>query len=91
MQLVFGTDGGVLPHGRNSEEFVALTISGLSTGDAIRAAKINAARALDIQDSVGSIKRGMSADLIAVSGDPLRDILVLGSPKRIMLRGRFAR
>jgi len=38
---------------------------------------------------VGSIKRGMSADLVAVSGDPLRDISVLQSPKRVMLRGRF--
>jgi len=87
--LVFGTDGGVLPHGRNAEEFVALTNAGLSTGHAIRAATINAAKALDIQDSVGSIKRGMSADLVAVSGDPLRDISVLQSPKRVMLRGRF--
>jgi imidazolonepropionase-like amidohydrolase len=89
--LVFGTDGGVLPHGRNAEEFVALTKAGLGADEAIRAATINAAKALGIQDSVGLIKRGMSADLIAVSGDPLRNVSLLGSPARILLRGRLVR
>ncbi|HUQ20676.1 MAG TPA: amidohydrolase family protein [Gemmatimonadaceae bacterium] len=88
VQLVFGTDGGVLPHGRNAEEFLALAHAGLSNADAIRAATINAARALQIQDSVGMVVPLMSADMIAVEGDPLADLSAFRSVKWVMLRGR---
>jgi imidazolonepropionase-like amidohydrolase len=91
VMLVFGTDGGVLPHGRNAEEFLALTRAGLSTADALRAATVNAAKALGIQDSVGVVKAGMSADLIAVEGDPLSDVSVLTRVQHVMLRGRSIR
>lgn len=91
VMLVFGTDGGVLPHGRNAEEFVALTQAGLSAADAIRAATINAAKALGIQDSVGSIRAGMTADLIALQGDVLSDIAALGRVQHVLLRGRSMR
>ena len=85
--IVFGTDGGVLPHGRNAEEFAALAAAGLTPLDAIRAATINAARAFRIADSVGAIRPGMSADLIAVEGDPLADIGALARVRFVMLRG----
>jgi imidazolonepropionase-like amidohydrolase len=89
-QIVFGTDGGVLPHGRNAEEFAALTEAGLSPLDAIRAATINAARALGIQDSVGMLAPFMSADMIAVEGDPLTDLSILRAVRWVMLRGKVA-
>jgi imidazolonepropionase-like amidohydrolase len=63
----------------------------LSPGDAIRAATINAAKVLGIRDSVGRISKGMSADLIAVDGDPLRDVSVLARVKHVMLRDRLIR
>ena len=89
---VFGTDGGVLlPHGRNAEEFLTLNRAGLSALDAIRAATVNAAAALGIQDSVGMVVPRMSADMIAVGGDPLADLSVLQNVKWVMLRGRVAR
>ena len=88
VQLVFGTDGGVLPHGRNAEEFTALSRAGLSSAEAIRAATVNAASALGIQDSVGMIAPLMSADMIGVEGDPLADVSVLRNVKWVMLRGR---
>jgi imidazolonepropionase-like amidohydrolase len=88
VRIVFGTDGGVLPHGRNAEEFMALSRAGLSPLDAIRAATINAASALGIADSVGLISKGMSADLIAVDGDPLADLSVLSRIRGVFLRGR---
>lgn len=91
VMLVFGTDGGVLPHGRNADEFVALTRAGVSPLDAIRAATVNAASALALSDSLGLIARGMLADLIAVDGDPLRDVVVLKSPRFVMARGRVIR
>ena len=89
--IVFGTDGGVLPHGRNAEELRALVNAGLSPLEAIRAATVNAARAFSIQDSIGTIESGKVADLIAVAGDPLADIGTLGRPVLVMSRGRIVR
>jgi imidazolonepropionase-like amidohydrolase len=86
--IVFGTDGGVLPHGRNAAEFAALRAAGISPIDAIRAATTNAARAFRIADSVGAIAPGMSADVIAVEGDPLEDVGALTRVRFVMLRGR---
>ena len=88
VSLVVGTDGGVLPHGQNAQEFLALASAGVPAGDAIRAATVNAARALGIQDSVGLIKRGMSADLIAVEGDPLANLAAFGKVSWVMLQGK---
>ena len=87
--LVFGTDGGVLPHGRNAEEFAALAMAGVSPLDAIRSATVNAARAFGLSDSLGVVARGMAADIIAVEGDPLGDIGILKSPRFVMVRGRI--
>lgn len=91
VQLVFGTDGGVLPHGRNAEEFLALARAGVSPLDAIRSATVNAARAFGLADSVGVVARGMSADVIAVAGNPLVDLMVLANPQFVMARGRVVR
>src|SRR5215217_1025215 len=68
--LVFGTDGGVLPHGQNADELVALKKAGLRESEIIRMATIDAAKAFGLSDSIGSVRPRMSADLIAVSGDP---------------------
>ena len=86
--LVFGTDGGVLPHGKNAEEFAALARAGIPLLDAIRAATGGAARALGLADSLGTIAPGKIADLIAVEGDPLTDAAALGRVRFVMLRGR---
>jgi imidazolonepropionase-like amidohydrolase len=88
VHLVFGTDGGVLPHGRNAEEFQALVRAGVSPLNAIRAATINAARAFRIADSLGTVRKGMLADFVAVSGDPVADVTTLLAPRFVMSRGR---
>src|SRR6185503_17517789 len=88
--MVFGTDGGVLPHGKNAEEFRTLVDgAGLSPIEAIRAATINAAAAFRLRDSVGTIAPRMVADIIAVRGDPLADVSVLLRPVFVMSRGRI--
>ena len=87
VMLVFGTDGGVLPHGRNAEEFQALVGAGVTPLGAIQAATINAAKAFGIDTITGSIRKGLSADLIAVEGDPLADIAALTRVRFVMLRG----
>jgi imidazolonepropionase-like amidohydrolase len=89
--IVFGTDGGVLPHGRNAEEFRALIGAGLSPLEAVRAATINAAAAFRLRDSVGTVGPGMVADLIAVRGDPLSDVASLLEPVLVMSRGHVVR
>jgi imidazolonepropionase-like amidohydrolase len=87
--LVFGTDGGVLPHGENAKEFTALGAAGIPALEMIRSATINAASVLGIADSVGTIAPGKVADLVAVEGDPLVDIGALGRVRFVMSRGRI--
>ena len=90
LTLVFGTDGGVLPHGRGVDEMEVLVSAGLSTREVLQAATINAARALAIGDSVGRLDAGMSADFVAVRGDPLRDVAALRNVGLVVSRGRIA-
>ena len=90
LTIVFGTDGGVLPHGRGVDEMEALVTAGLSPLAVIQAATINAAKALTIADSVGQILVGMSADFVAVRGDPLRDVGALRNIGLVVSRGRVA-
>jgi imidazolonepropionase-like amidohydrolase len=86
-RLVFGTDGGVLPHGQNAQEFLAMTRAGVQPIEAIRAATVNAASAFGLADSVGVLAPGMVADLIAVEGDPLTDLAALQRVRFVMSRG----
>lgn len=86
--LVFGTDGGVLPHGSGVDELEALVAAGLTPIEAIRAATLSAANALAIADSVGQVVAGMSADFVAVAGDPVADVGSLRSPRLVVARGR---
>jgi imidazolonepropionase-like amidohydrolase len=87
VRIVFGTDGGVLPHGHNAEEFTALRRAGISNLDVIRAATVNAASAFQIADSIGTLGVGRVADLIAVEGDPLADLDALKRVRFVMARG----
>jgi len=90
LTMVFGTDGGVLPHGQGVQEMEALVAAGLSPLEVIQAATINAAKALAIGDSVGRLDAGMSADFVAIRGDPLRDIAALRNVGLVVSRGRVA-
>jgi imidazolonepropionase-like amidohydrolase len=73
--IALGTDAGVVPHGTNGHEFALMVEwGGMSNMDAIVAGTSNAARLLGWEKRVGSLTAGKWADIIAVSGDPLRDI-----------------
>jgi imidazolonepropionase-like amidohydrolase len=87
VRLVFGTDGGVLPHGQNAQEFVALYRAGIPLLDLLRSATINAARAFGISDSLGQVATGMAADIVALDGDPLADVAAYQRVKFVMSRG----
>jgi imidazolonepropionase-like amidohydrolase len=86
--IVFGTDGGVLPHGQNAQEFLALRDAGIPALETIRAATVNAAAAFGLADSLGRIAPRMLADLIAVEGDPLADVTALQRVRFVLSRGR---
>jgi imidazolonepropionase-like amidohydrolase len=75
VSIALGTDAGVVPHGTNAHEFVLMVEwGGMSNMDAIVAGTSNAARLLGWEKRVGSLTSGKWADIVAVSGDPLRDI-----------------
>lgn len=87
VKIAFGTDAGVSKHGRNADEFELLVKHGMTPMQAIVAATTNAADLLGLAKEVGSIEPGKSADIIAVSGDPLKDVRVLKSVGFVMRAG----
>jgi imidazolonepropionase-like amidohydrolase len=75
VQIALGTDAGVIPHGTNAREFVLLVEwGGMSPMDSIIAGTMNGAKLLGWDKSLGSLTPGKWADIVAVSGDPLKDI-----------------
>ncbi|HYG28731.1 MAG TPA: amidohydrolase family protein [Allosphingosinicella sp.] len=88
--VVFGTDAGVFAHGRNAEEFrMMVELVGMSPSEAIASATTGAARLLGLENEIGRIAPGLSADLIAVDGDPLADVRRLERVGFVMVRGRI--
>ncbi len=75
VQIAFGTDAGVIPHGSNAHEFQLLVEwGGMSNMDALVAGTSSAAKLLGWEKNIGSLTAGKWADIVAVSGDPLKDI-----------------
>lgn len=87
VRVAFGTDAGVSKHGRNADEFELMVKHGMTPMQAIAAATVNAADLLGLAKEVGSIESGKSADIIAVSGDPLADVKLLKSVNFVMRAG----
>ena len=86
--IAFGTDAGVFDHGRNAGEFALMVEQGLTPREAVASATTVAAMVLDMENEIGKIAVGFSADLIAVSGNPLEDVSVLENVDWVMVRGR---
>jgi imidazolonepropionase-like amidohydrolase len=91
VKIAYGTDAGVSKHGRNADEFELLVKHGMSASAAIQAATVNAADLLGLGAEVGSLEPGKRADLIAVQGDPTRDVTVLKRVGFVMKDGRIAK
>lgn len=86
--MVFGTDAGVYPHGDNARQFGKMVEWGMTPVQAIRAATTSAAQALGRED-VGRIAAGAWGDILAVEGDPTRDVGVLLTPAAVIKGGRL--
>lgn len=74
VNVAYGTDSGVSPHGTNAEEAILMVEAGMTEMEVIVAATINAADLIDMSDSLGTIENGKFADIIAVDRSPLENI-----------------
>lgn len=86
--VAFGTDAGVFPHGRNAEEFGLLIRQGMTSREALASATTVAAEVLGMENEIGRLAPGFSADIIAVKGNPLEDATVLENVDWVMVRGK---
>jgi imidazolonepropionase-like amidohydrolase len=91
LKIVFGTDAVAGAHGRNVEELVCRVQAGQSALAAITSGTSVAAEALRLGDQFGSVAPGMQADLIAVQGDPTKDITALRRVMFVMKGGKLYR
>ena len=88
VKIAFGTDTGVSFHGDNAREFIYMVEAGMKPIEAIRAATITAAQLLRKEDQLGTIEPGKLADIIAVQGDPLKDIKSMLKVGFVMKEGK---
>src|SRR2546425_144293 len=91
VKVAFGTDAAVYPHGLNAHEFGVIVKLGLTPLQAIQAATVNDADLLGWSDKVGTIEAGKWADIIAVDGDPLKDVTTLEHVKLVMKGGEVVK
>jgi len=87
IKIVFGTDVGAFEHGTQAQEFVRMVDYGMPPLEAIRSATVRAAELLRMEKEIGTVAPGKAADVIAVTGDPLRDIAVLTRVAFVMKGG----
>jgi imidazolonepropionase-like amidohydrolase len=88
VKIAFGTDTfGMSNHGENAQEFAIMVKAGMSPMDAIVAATWNAADLIGDTKDIGSIQPGRYADIIAVDGDPLKDVTMLEKVPFVMKGG----
>lgn len=86
VKIAFGTDAGVYAHGKNWMEFIYMNEAGMPAMECIKAATVSAADLLG-NDMIGSIEKGKYADMIAVDGDPVKDLHEMGKVKFVMKEG----
>jgi imidazolonepropionase-like amidohydrolase len=86
-KMAFGTDATIFPHGWNAKQFAKMVEWGQTPMQAIQAATINAGELLGLEEQIGSLSAGKSADIIAVHANPLEDIRVLENVFFVMKEG----
>ena len=89
--LVSGSDAVAGLHGHNAREIEWLVKAGLTPAEALRAATLDAARLLGLEGRVGEIRAGEFADIVAVGGDPLKDIAAVERVRFVMKGGQVVK
>ena len=89
VKIAFGTDSGVSVHGQNAREFELMVEGGMSPMEAIQTATLNAAKLLKIDDRLGTLEENKLADIVAVDGDPLKEIGVMKKVVFVMKEGEI--
>lgn len=87
VNIAYGTDSGVYPHGDNARQFAYMVRYGMTPLQAVRAATLESARLLRKEKELGSISPGKLADLVALACDPLADIACLQQVRGVVKAG----
>jgi imidazolonepropionase-like amidohydrolase len=85
VEVAFGTDSGVGPHGSNGEEFLLLHELGMSPDDCLRAATSVAAKVVGWEGQAGTLAPGAFGDLVGVAGDPLENLELVARAENVRL------
>ena len=91
VKVALGTDAAVYPHGLNAHEFETMVKLGLTPLQSIQAGTLNAADLLGWSGKVGTLEPGAWGDIVAVDGDPLKDITTLQRVKFVMKGGEVVK
>ncbi len=91
VKIAFGTDSGVSKHGDNARELELMVEAGFTPTEALHSATIVAAEHLGLSSEIGTIETGKVADIIAVDGDPTKNISVMRNVKFVMSKGVVAK
>src|SRR6478735_9830384 len=84
VKIAFGTDAGLYANGKNWMEMEYMNQAGMPTLEILQSATWNASELIGISDKTGSIEKGKWADIVAVEGDPSKDLQVMGKMKFVM-------
>ena len=87
VNIAFGSDAGVFPHGNNAKEFIYMNEAGIPIIECLQAATIINAKILSLEDELGQIKKGFIADIVATKSNPEDDITTLENVVFVMKEG----
>ena len=87
VNIAFGSDAGVFSHGKNAKEFRYMYEAGIPVIECLQAATIVNSKILSVDDEIGQIKEGFTADIIATRLDPTKDVKTLENVIFVMKDG----